>query len=247
MNKPAIQEYRKRVSELEEEISKYEESITKIREVKHRLDNLYSEGRISYYQHQQIILEYFKGVLPEDLINDYKDKIDYCKSLIAYNQKQIDYEKQKARKDKIRSTIAITTVITLIITASIIINLTNRERTLKSPSIRAIEETFIETLNINTSKSIDYTWTQKNQGNLTSVKISGLIKGENPIKIYLDNKLILDSNLLYTSKTKELTFEKACVETCKLDKLKKVSYTIRIETNNTIVTITTLEYTIIRN
>jgi len=247
VDKPAIQEYRKRISELEEEIRKYEESITNIKEISRSLDNLYGGRRISYYQHQQIILEYFKGVLPEDLINNYKDKIDYCKSLVTYNQKQIDYEKQKARTDKIRSTIALTTVITLIITASIIINLTSRERILKSPSIKTIEETFIETLSINTSKSLDYAWTPKNQGDLTSLKITGLIKGESPTKIYLDNKLILDTNLLNIPKTGELIFKEVCLETCRLDRLNKKSYTIRIETNNTIVTITTLEYTITKN
>ncbi len=247
MSKTTVQEYRKRISELEEEIGRYENAIVKIKEIINSLNNLYGEEKISYPQHQQIILEYFKGVPPEDLINNYKDKIDYCKSLIAYNQKQIDYEKQKARTDKIRSTIAITTVITLIITASIIINLTSRERIVKSPSIKTIEETFIETLNINTSKSLDYTWTPENQGDLISLKISGLIKGENPIKIYLDNKLILGSSWFNTSKTGEFNFKEACLETCKLDRLNKASYIIRIETENTIVTITTLEYVIAKN
>ncbi len=52
---------------------------------------------------------------------------------------------------------------------------------------------FSQTLNLNFNESINYEWKPENSGQIGYLKLSGFIRGKGPVKIYLDNLLILDS------------------------------------------------------
>jgi hypothetical protein len=56
------------------------------------------------------------------------------------------------------------------------------------------EQQFSQDINLTLNKSINYNWELENFGQLTSLKVNGLIEGEGEVKIYLGNLLILDSS-----------------------------------------------------
>ncbi len=195
MAKTKIKEYRSRIIELEKKIYKYEKAIFNIKDFIEKLDRAYGRGRITYEEHQEIINKQFKDISPNDLITNYKNQIEYCKSSIRFNEKYIDYEKERERRSNNNKLIAVAVIFTLLITSSIIINVVQQNRVLKSPQVEITKETFIDNLNIITNRTIEYNWSPKNKGSLVSVKISGSIKGSGQIKISLDNKTILDSTI----------------------------------------------------
>jgi surface protein len=56
------------------------------------------------------------------------------------------------------------------------------------------EQQFSQNINLTLDKSTIYNLQLENSGQLTSLKINGLIKGDGEVKVYLENLLILDSS-----------------------------------------------------
>ncbi|RLJ09721.1 MAG: hypothetical protein DRP15_02695, partial [Candidatus Aenigmatarchaeota archaeon] len=115
------------------------------------------------------------------------------------------------------------------------------------------EETYVFSVNITAENDVNYTWTPETNATITSVMISGFVKGNGSAKVFLisDDKyfLIFDtSNIPRENKTNEtVVFLNVCNETCRLDNLNESNYTLAIYTDNgTILHLENITYTVKR-
>jgi len=115
---------------------------------------------------------------------------DYYDQFIKlYGDCLSDCEK-KIKREKIKSIVKKTAVIMMVlgILAFSFIFLYPKEIILLAPP-----DVHTQTIDLITSKNLNYTWNLENLGNLQSASISGLLEGEGTVKVYLENLLIFDS------------------------------------------------------
>jgi len=162
--------------------------------------------------------------------------------------------------------------------------------------IREETKVYSENLDLEFNETSEYIWQLENPGKLDFVRISGEIKGDGRVKVYLDNLLVLDSRYLQETidlkdrvygTTGSVIYEKEivsenvteplnesieeidiiveekpeiiseeislikfldiCEETCNLSgmNLSKTNYTIRVEIENAILKIDSVQYQVI--
>jgi len=146
----------------------------------------YSEGRISYAQYVEIIYKHTDGRTILEWIRYYDEYIQDCEN--------------RLRKEK-RVVIARQSVFVLFIVGlvSVLLFTTfNLQPTFIGFIIQ--EQEFTQQINFETTESTNYEWNLENLGRLDSVKLSGILEGNGDAKVYLDDKLILDTSNIQKSK-----------------------------------------------
>ena len=126
--------------------------------------------------------------------------VEYYESYIAECEIRLKTENRKQKISKTASH-----VLTLIIAATLIGVLIFTGPTLTGFIVKEFskltQQGFADQIDLQLNESNTYVWTPENNGTLGSVSISGSIKGNGTVRIYLENLLILDSTKL--TKTEE--------------------------------------------
>ncbi|MBR9701454.1 DUF2341 domain-containing protein [Candidatus Pacearchaeota archaeon] len=151
-----------------------------------RLNKHHSEGKISYDRYVEILHKHTDGRTISEWIEHYEDYIR-------------DFEK-KLRKEKKTTLIKQLTLGLFFISLIFIILNLNLDITPKFVGFTIQEQEFSQNLDLTFEESAEYEWQLENLGELTSVKLSGIIEGEGKVKIYLDDLLIIDSSKIKKSK-----------------------------------------------
>jgi hypothetical protein len=146
------------------------------------------EREISYADYEREINEPKNGKTIQEWFDYYDSYIEEC-------GKRLEDERKRSLKNKsIR-------IVSLIVLLGFVLGflgyfLSNQVIVFLAPSL----DNFTDVLDIVTNERLDYNWNIENLGEIESVKISGFILGEGNVRIYLEDKLILDSdNIIMTS------------------------------------------------
>ncbi|MEK6919250.1 MAG: LamG-like jellyroll fold domain-containing protein [Nanoarchaeota archaeon] len=120
-----------------------------------------------------------------------------------YLGKAIRIEEQKRKKEKIKRTLAM--ILALFLGSLIIIAALNfAPRIIGLVTLGDNESTtqaFVENIDMQFNNSKEITWTPQNKGQLTGIKFYGNYNGKSSFKIFLDEKIIVDSKKLLETKT----------------------------------------------
>ena len=156
----------------------------------HRLKESYAKGKISYSRYIEILHKKTDGRNISEWIEYYDNYEKECEKERKRHQKKINAK-------KIVTTFFTLALISFFIYFFLFSSYANIQFT--GFAIRGGEQTqeFSQNLNLILTSSTDYEWKLENIGQLTSLKLNGLIEGE--VKIYLGDLLILDSSTLKIS------------------------------------------------
>jgi hypothetical protein len=212
---------------------------------KHRA---YKERRLEMARHLRLLEHRLKYETREDYVDYYKKAIDYCKRGIAHINHQISKLDGRVEFTQIA---LVSLIISLILGIGLI---------LFQPQITGLavktEQGYFEDLNIVASENYAQRWEPTYYGELTSVRASGRIVGEGSARIYLEDKLLVDSSTLNSTlqtgseelPTDELNqttmyFNLECRDTCTISE-NATDYNLAFEVSEVTVYLDNVTYTI---
>ncbi len=163
-----------------------------------RLNYQYDQGLINYETYHDILNRSLENRKVEDWARYYDDCIKYYKYNLKICKEEIG--KEEEREELRIGPLTLTLVILLIWAVGLFI--TRPEITGLFVGAGEKTQTYSENINLVINQNSSLEWIPKNIGVLNSVKISGSIIGEGKVKVYLDDKLILDRSLLDRSGNK---------------------------------------------
>ncbi|MBX4212008.1 right-handed parallel beta-helix repeat-containing protein, partial [Candidatus Pacearchaeota archaeon] len=168
-----IEEYRKRIFLAEQQRKKI---IRLLQELKDKCWN----REISQSEYEQKTNEKYEGRTLKEWIEHYEKDILECRI-------RIQYEEAEIRRRKILSFIFIS------LGVLVLVAILSYGRSLTGFAIKS-DEVYTDSINQQFTESSIYVWQPQHDGTLTSLKISGTIEGEGTAKVYLNDRLILDTS-----------------------------------------------------
>ena len=180
---------RTRIAELKKKIELCENNKQQLINFLQKLVEHYKRREISYYEYQKIISEKRNGRTIQEWLEHYDDYIKDC-------EERINREHKSEVGKKVFTTFLFLFIISIVFFSSFYLR-----PAIIGLIVRGDTNEFTQQINLQFKESTDYEWQLENLGQLDSIKLSGLIKGEGQVKIYLNDLLILDSdNIKTTSK-----------------------------------------------
>ncbi len=162
----------------------------------HKLKESYATGKISYSRYVEILHKKTDG-------RNLSEWIEYY----DYYEKECEKERKKHQakltRRKFLTTFLSIFLVSFLIYFALFSNYENLNFTGFAIRGEARAQEFSQDLNLTFSSSADYEWKLENTGQLTSLKLSGLIEEQSGgnVKIYLDDLLILDSSDITTAES----------------------------------------------
>ncbi len=166
----------------------YKEQITMFVQ---ELNNQHNKDLISYKEYYHKLNRALDQKTPEQWIQEYDSSIWYYKHSLDSCEREIKKQENKAK-------------IAPVVMIAIIFMILGFGLVLLKPTITGLitgigEETYTQEINLVVNESYSYEWQLENIGILSSAGISGKILGDGSVKVYLDDKLVLDSSELEKS------------------------------------------------
>ncbi|MEM7825856.1 MAG: hypothetical protein QW412_03295, partial [Candidatus Aenigmatarchaeota archaeon] len=161
----------------------------------------YGLGAISYYEYKKRI-SFLEGQTLETFLKKINKEIEKLKKEIQVLTEEIyalRREEQEKRKKKVRKSFRLASIFFVIFFIFFVLFFFRPEKAkLTGFLIGTKEKTYQDNLLLEFNASQEYEWHPKNYGQLTSLKVSGKLTliGQRSVKIYFQDKLILDSSKL---------------------------------------------------
>lgn len=185
----------KKSGQLKQKVQELKKSIEQAEKNKKEIIGLV-QNALKEYQNQRITLEQYKNNLSKLLQNKSAESwIQYYNNYISLCQKYINFYNKEIKLEKLKLTAKFLPIIFLLLTAIILISFLKPQ----IPLSPITTEIYTQELNLELKESTNYEIKLKNLNEekiLKSLKISGTIEGKDEIKIYFEDKLILDSSKL---------------------------------------------------
>ena len=155
------------------------------------LNNQYNQGLISYEEYYYKLSRALEQKTPEQWIKEYDSSIWYYKHNLDSCEREIKKQENKA---KIAPVVMIAVIFMILGFGFLFL-----KPTITGLIIGIGEEAYTQDINLVVNESYSYEWQPEHIGILRSVLVNGKILGEGSIKVYLDDKLVLDSSKLEKS------------------------------------------------
>jgi len=190
-NKNKLRKLENKRIELVRKIQLCEHYKEKIIKFARELNNQYNQGLISYKEYCCKLNRALEQRTPEQWVQEYDSSIWYYKHSLDSCEREIKKQENKAK------------IVPLVTILAVFMILGFGFLFLK-PAITGLvigigEESYTQDINLVVNESTSYEWQPEHIGILRSVLVNGKILGEGSIKIYLDDKLVLDSSKLEKS------------------------------------------------
>ncbi|PIN78775.1 hypothetical protein COV14_02155, partial [Candidatus Woesearchaeota archaeon CG10_big_fil_rev_8_21_14_0_10_33_12] len=155
------------------------------------LNNQYNKGLISYKEYYHKLNRALEQRTPEQWIQNYDSSIWYYKHGLNICEREIKKQENKAK------------IVPLVTILAVFIILGFGFLFLK-PAITGLivgigEESYTQDISLIVNESTGYEWQPDHAGILRSVLVDGKILGDGSVRVYLDDKLVLDSSKLEKS------------------------------------------------
>jgi hypothetical protein len=195
LNQNKLRKLEEKKRELLRNIQLCEASKKKIIDFVQELNNQYDEGLISYEVYSEKLKEALKQRTIEQWIKYYDEYIEYCRCHLENCINKISEEKKKNKSASILAILAILVILGLSLF-------------FLRPVLTGLvvgEESYTQNLGLIINESSSYELQLEHIGVLKSAKISGSLLGDGNVKVYLEDKLILDNSELEESRIKKIT------------------------------------------
>ncbi|MBI2451559.1 hypothetical protein HYV50_00605 [Candidatus Pacearchaeota archaeon] len=148
----------------------------------------YQKGKITEEEYKEELKKSFGGKEVKEWIEYYDVYIEQCTGQIEFYGYKLMQEKTRALTKKFVSFVLILVLFLILF----FVYLQLQKQVFFAP----ITETYVDNLNLFYNESAEYVWKPENEGRINGVKLSGLIEGDGEVKVYFEDKLILDSKNL---------------------------------------------------
>ena len=195
LNQNKLRKLEEKKRELLSNIHLCEDTKKKIIDFVQALNNQYDEGLISYEVYSEKLKEVLNLRTAEQWIKYYDEYIEYCRRHLENCINNISEEKKKNKSASIMAILAILVILGLSLF-------------FLRPILTGLvvgEESYTQNLGLIINESSIYELQLEHIGVLKSAKISGSLLGDGNVKVYLDDKLILDNSELEESRIKKIT------------------------------------------
>ncbi|KKR79506.1 MAG: hypothetical protein UU25_C0012G0003, partial [Microgenomates group bacterium GW2011_GWB1_40_9] len=187
------QEVKYGLVELEAKIKKCNAEKQRIYDYLQGLKEKWIEREISYADYERIVNEKRNGKNIREWIEYYDWYIEECEK----RKKSLNRERKKSAAKKITGFI----VLFILFATAIMILLSYQPSVFFAPPAKI----YTDNLSLIFENSQEYIWNVENYGELASVRISGFVEGNGTARIYLEDRLVLDSAELEVSRTNSIT------------------------------------------
>ncbi|MBU1204522.1 MAG: hypothetical protein KKE93_01300, partial [Nanoarchaeota archaeon] len=155
------------------------------------LNNQHTRGLISYKEYYYKLNRALEQRTPEQWIEYYDGSIDY------YKYKLNSCDKEIKKQESIAKIVPLVTILAVFMILGF--GLFFLKPTITGLIVGIGEEAYTQNISLVVNESSSYEWQLEHIGILRSARISGSILGNGSVKVYLDDKLVLDSSKLEKS------------------------------------------------
>jgi len=155
------------------------------------LNNQHNKGLISYKEYYHKLNRALDQKTPEQWIKEYDSSIWYYKHSLDSCEREIKKQENKAKIVPLATILAVFMILGF--------GFLFLKPTITGLIVGIGEDAYTQDISLIVNESIGYEWQPEHVGILKSARISGRILGEGSVRVYLNDKLILDSSKLEKS------------------------------------------------